>query len=64
MWDEHRVSIGKSTMSQEVRGLGYRKLTVRPRHHAQAGNAIEDCKKVSPCDWRLSRKRTALTSIT
>ena len=52
MWDEHRVSIGKSTMSQEVRRL------------ARAGSAIEDCKKVSSPDWRLSRKRTALTSIT
>jgi hypothetical protein len=27
--------------------MGYRKLSARPRHHAQAANAIEDFKKAS-----------------
>src|SRR4030088_678555 len=32
--------------------MGYRKLSTRPRHHAQAEGAIEDFKKVSPHAWR------------
>jgi Winged helix-turn helix len=32
-------------MSRELRALGYRKLSARPRHHAQAAGAIEDFKK-------------------
>src|SRR3954465_1932349 len=34
--EEHRVTVAKQTMSREVRALGYRKLSARPRHHAQA----------------------------
>jgi hypothetical protein len=48
MWEEHRVIIAKPTLSRELRALGYRKLTARPRHHAQAADAIENFKKV-PC---------------
>src|SRR6516165_10465588 len=32
--------------------MGYRKLSARPRHHAQAAGAIEDFKKTSPRAWR------------
>jgi hypothetical protein len=28
--------------------MGYRKLSARPRHYAQAAGAIEDFKKASP----------------
>jgi transposase len=59
MWEEHRVSICKSTMSQEVRALGYRKLTARPRHHAQAEDAIETFKKSSSPAWRRSPRHAA-----
>lgn len=59
MWVEHRVSICKSTMSQQVRALGYRKLTARPRHHAQAEDAIETFKKSSLRAWRRSRGHAA-----
>jgi transposase len=54
-WDEHRLVIAKPTLSREVRALGYRKLTARPRHHAQADGAIEAFKKTSPRAWRRSR---------
>lgn len=54
-WDEHQVVIAKPTLSREVRALGYRKLTARPRHHAQAEGAIETFKKTSPRAWRRSR---------
>src|SRR5580693_4840175 len=32
---------------RELRAMDYRKLSARPRHHAQAAGAIEDFKKVS-----------------
>jgi len=33
MWEEFRVSIAKQTLSRELRAMGYRKLSARPRHH-------------------------------
>jgi hypothetical protein len=35
----------KQTLSRQLRAMGYRKLSARPRHHAQADGAIEDFKK-------------------
>ena len=54
IWEEFRISIAKQTLSRELRSLGYRKLSARPRHHAQAEGAIEDFKKASPRAWRRS----------
>lgn len=59
MFEEFRVPIAKQTLSRELRAMGYRKLSARPRHHAQADGAIEDFKKVSPRAWRRSRARRA-----
>jgi hypothetical protein len=42
---EFRITIAKQTLSREMRAMGYRKLSARPRHHAQAVGAIEDFKK-------------------
>jgi transposase len=60
LWEEHRVTAAKQTMSREVRALGYRKLSARPRHHAQAEDAIENFKKPSLPVWRKSRARGTL----
>ena len=59
LWEEHRVTAAKQTMSREVRALGYRKLSARPRHHAQAEGAVELFKKPSPPAWRKLRARRA-----
>ena len=48
LWEECRVSIAKPTLSRELRAMGYRKLSARPRHHAQADGAVENFKKTSP----------------
>ena len=56
LWEEFRVSVARQTLSREVRALGYRKLTARPRHHAQAAGAIEHFKKVSRPSWQRSRR--------
>ena len=54
VWGEFRITIARQTLSRELRKLGYRKLSPRPRHHAQAAGAIEDFKKVSPPVWTRS----------
>src|SRR5271170_8034236 len=48
IYEEFRITIAKQTLSRELRAMGYRKLSARPRHHAQAAGAIEDFKKASP----------------
>ena len=45
---EFGVSVSVQTLSRELRSLGLRKLTARPRHYAQDPGAIEDFKKTSP----------------
>jgi transposase len=54
LFEEFRITIAKQTLSRELRAMGYRKLSARPRHHAQAEGAIEDFKKVSPPAWTRS----------
>src|SRR6516165_10524868 len=41
IFEEFRITIAKQTLSRELRAMGYRKLSARPRHHAQAEGAIE-----------------------
>ncbi|PNE09523.1 MAG: hypothetical protein CR217_19680, partial [Beijerinckiaceae bacterium] len=50
------------TLSRELRAMGYRKLSARPRHHAQAEGAIEDFKKSSQRAWMKSRAKKRSTS--
>jgi hypothetical protein len=57
-----RITIAKQTLSRELRAMGYRKLSARPRHHSQAQGAIEDFKKASPCAWKKSRARRRSTA--
>jgi transposase len=45
IFEEFRVVVAKQTLSRELRAMGYRKLSARPRHHAQATGAIDDFKK-------------------
>ncbi len=51
IFEEFRITIAKQTLSRELRAMGYRKLSARPRHHAQPAGAIEDFKKVSFRAW-------------
>jgi putative transposase len=59
LWEEFRVSVSKQTLSRELRAMGYRKLSARPRHHAQAEGAIALFKSPSPPCWTRSRGRRA-----
>ena len=55
VYAEFGISISKQTLSRMLRGMGYRKLTARPRHHAQDPTALEAFKKTAPDVWRRSR---------
>jgi transposase len=58
VFEEFRVTVSVQTLSREVRAMGYRRLSARPRHHSQAEGAIEDFKKASPRAWMKSRMKT------
>ena len=45
LFEEFRI-LSETTMSRELRAMSYRKLSARPRHHAQADRAIEELKKL------------------
>ena len=55
LWEEYEISVSKQTLSRELRAMGYRKLSARPRHHAQAAGAVEAFKKSGLRQWRQSR---------
>jgi transposase len=63
-WETRRVKVAKQTLSRELRRMGFRKLSARPRHHAQAEGAIEAFKKVSPRAWTRSRASRASAATT
>jgi transposase len=55
LWDDFSVSVSRPTLSRELRALGYRKLSARPKHHAQDPDAIEAFKKGAlPPRWTRS----------
>src|SRR3954466_16213998 len=54
IWEECRISISETTLSRELRALGYRKLSARPRHYAQNPEALEAFKKASRPPWKRS----------
>src|SRR4051812_31556079 len=45
VWEEFQISLSETTLSRELRALGYRKLSARPRHYAQNPEALELFKK-------------------
>lgn|SRR5574337_173015 len=59
IWEEYEISVSKQTLSRELRAMGYRKLSARPRHHAQAAGAVEAFKKTSLRQRRRSRASAA-----
>jgi len=59
IFTQFQLAITRQTLSRELRGMGYRKLSARPRHHAQVPGAIEDFKKPSRRSLRPSRRKKA-----
>ena len=60
VFEEFRLSISKQTMSRELRAMGFRKLSARPRHHAKSEAAADAVTKRSRPAWtRSPRPRPA-----
>ena len=56
VWDEFGLSISKQTLSRELRAMGFRKLSARPRHHAKDEEVATEFKKNSSRSWQRSRR--------
>lgn len=52
--EEFGVVVAETTVGRVLRAMGYRRLTARPRHHAQNELALEAFKNTSPKSWRRS----------
>ncbi|MFC3640215.1 transposase, partial [Camelimonas fluminis] len=59
--DEFGVSISKQALGRELRAMGFRKLSARPRHQGQRLQDIADFKKTSPSVWRKSGRACQTT---
>ena len=62
LWDEFRIGVSETTLGRELRALGYRKLSARPRHHAKSEAAVAAFKKTFPRVWRRSRPTRLMAS--
>jgi transposase len=54
VWEEFGVSVSRQTLGRELRAMGFRRLSARPRHHGQDPEALTEFEKSSPTDWRRS----------
>ncbi len=62
LFEEFGISISKQTLSRELRAMGFRKLSARPRHHKKSEAAVAAFKKSSPRSWRRSRRTRLVAS--
>jgi transposase len=58
LWEEFRISLDETTVGRELKALGFRKISARPRHYAQNELAIDDFKKTFPPSWKRSATRS------
>ena len=60
VWEEFGIETSVQSLSEQLRALGYRKLSARPRHPAQDLEAQAAFKKTFPPSWqRLPPKSPA-----
>jgi transposase len=52
IFEDFGISLDETTVGRELKAMGFRKLSARPRHYAQNGKAIEDFKKTFPPRWQ------------
>ncbi len=58
LFEEDRIEVDETTVGRELRALGFRKLSARPRHYAQNELEVDAFKKPCPPNWRRSRPRS------
>ena len=54
IWQEFHISLDETTVGRELKTLGFRRISARPRHYAQNELAMEAFKKNSPPHWTRS----------
>ena len=54
IFEEFGISLEESSVGRELRALGFRKITARPRHKGQNEFAVDDFKKTFPPSWKRS----------
>lgn len=59
LYEEFGVSVDDSTVGRALRDMGYRKISARPRHHAQNEYVVDDFKKASQPSWQRSKRGLA-----
>lgn len=57
--ERFEVSVEETTIGRALRKMDYRKLSARPKHHAQNEYVVEDLKKPSQPRWQRSRNASA-----
>src|SRR5271163_5212461 len=65
VFDEYRISVTKQILSRELRALGYRKLSARPRHHEHDEAVVAAFKKSPghPGDDRRDQRQATRTLV-
>ena len=56
IFEEFGLSLSETTVSRELKRLGFRKLSARPRHYTQNEAAVEVFKKLSRPSWQGSKR--------
>ena len=59
LYEEFGVSVDESTVGRTLRDMGYRKISARPRHHAQNEYVVDDFKNASRASWQRSSRDLA-----
>lgn len=54
IFEEFGISLEESSVGRELRALGFRRISARPRHKGQNEFAVEDFKKTFPPSWKRS----------
>ena len=65
IWEEFEITLSETTLGRVLRKMGYRKLSARPRHHAQNPTPVaadplkgpNDCGRDSPCRRGCAKAR-------
>ena len=58
IFQDFGISLDETTVGRELKALGFRKLSARPRHHGQNELAVEDFKKTSQPSWQPCAARS------
>ncbi len=61
IFEEFGVSLEESSVGRELRALGFRKISARPRHKGQNEFAVADFKKTSTPNWGRSEPGSRTT---